>query len=78
MLLDLQDGRFVNTEYFITVGVGSIKDQPGHHVIATLINGQLMSLFMHDIKGAAEAKLELIAKNHNLHHMIVDNLKELY
>lgn len=69
MLLNLQDGRYVNTDYFISVGVGTVQDQQGHHVIATLINGQLVSLYMFDSKDAAQAKLELLAKDHNLHHM---------
>ena len=73
MLLNLQDKRAVNTDYFITVGVGSIKETTGHHVIATLINGQLMSLFNYDNKDAAEAKLEILIKDHNLHHMKIHN-----
>ncbi len=77
MLLNLQDERYVNTDYFISVGVGTVQDQAGHHVIATLINGQLMSLFMFDSKDAAKAKLELLAKEHNLHHMQLHNSPKL-
>jgi len=73
MYLKLDDKRTVNTDYIITLGVGQLKEQDGHRVLAQLINGQMMSLYLFDSKVAAEAKLDLLIKDHNLNHMKVHN-----
>lgn len=73
MLIRLDNKSVVNTDYIVTLGVGSVEGQTGHHVVAQLISGQMTPLFMYDTKDAAEAKIDLLIKDHNLHHMTVDN-----
>lgn len=68
MYLKLDDKRVINSDYLITLGVSEVKDSGGHHVVGQMINGEKISLFMYDTKDAAKTKLEMLTKDHNLHH----------
>lgn len=70
MLLKINDSKYLNTDYFVSVGVAKMKEptnEKSYIIAATLINGQVEGLFDFPTRTEAETVLNDIILKANIH-----------
>lgn len=77
MLLKINESKYLNTDYFVSVGVSKMKEashEKSYIIAATLINGQIEGLFDYKTRTEAEEHLKQIVEKSNIHKTEVENV----